>query len=125
MPTAKDRVDGAISVLEADGFPKANIFDAPQAKTDTEAALNAATTVLNAHADIEALGRLRPQRRSRARCRARHRSVNIKPDDVIAVGIGGANSAINEFKKSAADRLLRHGDHLAQAPWLRDLAEPL
>jgi len=100
LPTAKDRVDGAISVLTQNGFPKDHIYDAPQAKTDTEAALNAATTVLNAHADMKhwiafglndeaALGAVRATE-----------SVNIKPEDVIAVGIGGADSAINEFKKT-------------------------
>ncbi len=101
LPTAKDRVDGATKVLEAAGLPAANVFDAPQAKTDTESALNAATTVLNAHADIKhwvaaglndeaALGAVRATE-----------AVNIKPEDVIAVGIGGADSAINEFKKSS------------------------
>jgi L-arabinose transport system substrate-binding protein len=100
LPTAKDRVDGATKVLEAAGLPAANVFDAPQAKTDTESALNAATTVLNAHPDIEhwvaaglndeaALGAVRASE-----------AVNIKPGDIIAVGIGGADSAINEFKKS-------------------------
>ncbi|WP_337268355.1 arabinose ABC transporter substrate-binding protein [Oryzifoliimicrobium ureilyticus] len=99
LPTAVDRVEGAISVLEKNGFPKANIFDAPQAKTDTEAALNAATTVLNKHADIKnwvafglndeaALGAVRATE-----------SVGIAPENVVAVGIGGAESAINEFKK--------------------------
>src|SRR5687767_11273508 len=43
LPTAVDRVEGAITALKAAGFPAENIFDAPQAKTDTEAALNAAT----------------------------------------------------------------------------------
>ncbi|MFN3606824.1 MAG: substrate-binding domain-containing protein, partial [Cypionkella sp.] len=52
LPTAVDRVEGAISALTAGGFDAGNIFDAPQAKTDTEAALNAATTVLNAHPKI-------------------------------------------------------------------------
>lgn len=99
LPTAVDRVEGAISVLEKDGFPKANIFDAPQAKTDTEAALNAATTVLNAHPDIKhwiafglndeaVLGAVRASE-----------SVGIPADGMIGVGIGGADSAINEFKK--------------------------
>lgn len=99
LPTAVDRVEGAISVLEANGFPKANIFDAPQAKTDTEAALNAATTVLNAHPELTkwvafglndeaALGAVRASE-----------SVGIAPENVIAVGIGGAELAINEFKK--------------------------
>jgi L-arabinose transport system substrate-binding protein len=53
LPTAVDRVEGAISVLKAAGFPEANIFDAPQAKTDTEAALNASTVVLNKNAGIK------------------------------------------------------------------------
>lgn len=99
LPTAVDRVEGAISVLKASGFPEANIFDAPQAKTDTEAALNAATTVLNAHPEIKhwvafglndeaVLGAVRATE-----------SVGIPADSVIGVGIGGADSAINEFKK--------------------------
>jgi L-arabinose transport system substrate-binding protein len=100
LPTAVDRVEGAISVLKANGFKAENIFDAPQAKTDTEAALNAATTVLNAHADIKkwvafglndeaVLGAVRASE-----------SVGIPADGMIGVGIGGADSAINEFKKA-------------------------
>lgn len=99
LPTAVDRVEGALTVLKANGFPEANIFDAPQAKTDTEAALNAATTVLNKNAGIKkwvavglndeaVLGAVRATE-----------SVGIAPDSMIGVGIGGAESAINEFKK--------------------------
>jgi L-arabinose transport system substrate-binding protein len=99
LPTAVDRVEGAISVLKAAGFPAENIYDAPQAKTDTEAALNAATTVLNKHADVKywvafglndeaVLGAVRATE-----------SVGIPAANVIGVGIGGADSAINEFKK--------------------------
>ena len=99
LPTAVDRVEGAISVLKANGFPADRIFDAPQAKTDTEAALNAATVVLNAHPDIKkwvafglndeaVLGAVRASE-----------SVGIPADGMIGVGIGGADSAINEFKK--------------------------
>lgn len=102
LPTAVDRVEGAISVLKAAGFPAANIYDAPQAKTDTEAALNAATTVLNKHANVKhwvafglndeaVLGAVRASE-----------SVGIAPDSMIGVGIGGAESAINEFKKPSA-----------------------
>jgi L-arabinose transport system substrate-binding protein len=99
LPTAKDRVDGATKVLlKAAGFPSPTVFDAPQAKTDTEAALNAATITLNAHPDIKhwvafglndeaALGAVRATE-----------TAGIA-GDVIAVGIGGADSAINEFKK--------------------------
>jgi L-arabinose transport system substrate-binding protein len=102
LPTAVDRVEGAISVLKAAGFPAENIYDAPQAKTDTEAALNAATTVLNKHANVKywvafglndeaVLGAVRASE-----------SVGIATDNIIGVGIGGAESAINEFKKPSA-----------------------
>lgn len=99
LPTAVDRVEGAIAALKANGFPEANIFDAPQVKTDTEAALNAATTVLNSHPEIKhwvafglndeaVLGAVRATE-----------SVGIKADSVIGVGIGGSDSAISEFQK--------------------------
>ena len=102
LPTAVDRVGGAVAVLKANGFPAENIFDAPQAKTDTEAALNASTTVLNKHSDIKnwiafglndeaALGAVRATE-----------SVGIPAGNVISIGIGGAESAINEFKKPSA-----------------------
>ncbi|GAB2207339.1 arabinose ABC transporter substrate-binding protein [Roseibium sp. ROS1] len=102
LPTAVDRVEGAIAALTAAGFPAENIYDAPQAKTDTEAALNAATTVLNQHADVKkwiafglndeaVLGAVRATE-----------SVGIPAENVIGVGIGGAESAINEFKKPSA-----------------------
>lgn len=117
LPTAVDRVDGAIESLKTAGFPDAMIFDAPQTRTDTEAALNAATTVLNQHADIKhwiafglndeaVLGAVRAGE-----------SVGIGADDFIGVGIGGAESAINEFQKPDATGFfgtvvispLRHG----------------
>ena len=134
LPTAVDRVEGAISVLKAAGFPTENIFDAPQAKTDTEAALNAATTVLNKHADIKnwvafglndeaALGAVRATE-----------SVGIAPENVVAVGIGGAESAINEFKKPKATGFVgtviispkRHGYETAlnMYDWVANGKEP-
>jgi len=102
LPTAADRVNGAISSLTKAGFSTENIFDAPQAKTDTEAALNAATVVLNKHAEIKkwiafglndeaVLGAVRATE-----------SANIPAANVIGVGIGGSDSAINEFKKPDA-----------------------
>lgn len=135
LPTAVDRVEGTISVLKANGFKAANIFDAPQAKTDTEAALNAATTVLNSHADIKkwvafglndeaALGAVRASE-----------SVGIPAGNVIAVGIGGADSAINEFKKPAATGFVgsviispkRHGYETAlnMYEWVKNDKEPV
>jgi L-arabinose transport system substrate-binding protein len=101
LPTAKDRVEGAISVLKQNGFPVQNIFDAPQSKTDTEAALNAATVVLNKNPGIKkwvafglndeaVLGAVRATE-----------AVGLKAGSVVGVGIGGSDAAINEFKKPA------------------------
>lgn len=134
LPTAVDRVEGAISVLKSAGFPAENIYDAPQAKTDTEAALNAATTVLNKHADVKywvasglndeaVLGAVRASE-----------SVGIPADNVIGIGIGGAESAINEFKKPAATGFFgtviispkRHGYETAlnMYDWIANDKEP-
>lgn len=101
LPTAKDRVEGAISVLKKNGFVAQNIFDAPQAKTDTEAALNAATVVLNKNAGLKkwvafglndeaVLGAVRATE-----------TVGLKAADMVGIGIGGSDAAINEFKKPA------------------------
>jgi L-arabinose transport system substrate-binding protein len=101
LPTAKDRVEGAISVLKQNGFPVQNIFDAPQSKTDTEAALNAATVVLNKNPGLKkwvafglndeaVLGAVRATE-----------AVGLKAGNVVGVGIGGSDAAINEFKKPA------------------------
>jgi L-arabinose transport system substrate-binding protein len=99
LPTAHDRVTGATEVLLAAGFPKANIIDAPQAKTDTENAFNAANIALTKNPrfqkwvafglnDEAVLGAVRA---------AEGRGIGA--DKMIGVGIGGAQSAINEFNK--------------------------
>ncbi|UDL94568.1 arabinose ABC transporter substrate-binding protein [Lichenihabitans sp. PAMC28606] len=100
LPTAKDRVDGATAMLLKAGLPQANIFNAPQDKTDTEAALNAATTVINAHPDVKHWAAIGLNDEAVLGAVRATESVGIKPADVIGVGIGGADSAINEFKKS-------------------------
>jgi L-arabinose transport system substrate-binding protein len=99
LPTAHDRVAGATEVLLAAGFPSANIIDAPQAKTDTENAFNAANIAMTKNPRIQkwvsfglndeaVLGTVRA---------AEGRGVSA--DNMIGVGIGGAQSAINEFNK--------------------------
>ncbi len=134
LPTAVDRVEGALSVLKANGFPEANIFDAPQAKTDTEAALNAATVVLNKNASVKkwvavglndeaVLGAVRATE-----------TVGIPADSMIGIGIGGADSAINEFKKPSATGFFgtviispkRHGYETAlnMYEWIANGKEP-
>lgn len=134
LPTAADRVGGAELALKAAGFPETNIFDAPQARTDTEAALNAATIVLNQHPDIKhwvafglndeaVLGAVRAAE-----------SVGIGAGDMIGIGIGGADSATNEFEKPDATGFFgtvvispkRHGYETAlnMYEWIANGTEP-
>ena len=101
LPTAKDRVDGATAVLVKDGLPPADVFNAPQDKTDTEAALNAATTVINAHPEVKHWAAIGLNDEAVLGAVRATESVGIKPADVVGVGIGGADSAINEFRKGA------------------------
>ena len=99
LPTAHDRVTGATDVLTAAGFPRENIIDAPQARTDTENAFNAANVAFTKNPkfqkwvsfglnDEAVLGTVRA---------AEGRGFGA--DKMIGVGIGGAQSALNEFNK--------------------------
>lgn len=99
LPTAKERTDGVLSVLNAAGFPAANIVNAPQIKTDTESAFNAGNTALVQNQkfkkwiafglnDEAALGAVRAAE-----------GQGIKADSMIAIGIGGSASATSEFAK--------------------------
>ncbi|GAB7129143.1 arabinose ABC transporter substrate-binding protein [Silvimonas sp. JCM 19000] len=99
LPTAKDRTDGAIAALTAGGFPKANIINAPQAKTDTEAAFNAANVAITQNPKFKhwlAFGLNDEAVLGAVRAAEGH---GAKADDMIGIGIGGSQSALNEFKK--------------------------
>jgi L-arabinose transport system substrate-binding protein len=134
LPTAHDRVAGAVSALTAAGFPAANIIDAPQAKTDTENAFNAANIAITKNPqfkhwiafglnDEAALGAVRAAE-----------GRGFKADNMIAVGIGGSESAINEFKKPSATGFFgsvlispkRHGyeTSLDMYDWITQNKEP-
>ena len=100
LPTARERSRGAVDALLAAGFLQANIIDAPQAKADTENAFNAANIAMTAHPnytrwiafglnDEAALGAVRA---------AEGRGIGA--DGMLAVGIGGSKSALNEFAKA-------------------------
>lgn len=100
LPTAKERTDGAIAALTAAGFPKDNVVNAPQAKTDTENAFNAANIAITQNPkykhwvafglnDEAVLGAVRAAE-----------GRNFGANDVIGVGIGGSQSALNEFAKA-------------------------
>ena len=102
LPTAHERTQGALDALKAAGFPAANMIDAPQAKTDTESAFNAANIAFTKQSgfkhwlvfgmnDEAVLGAVRA---------AEGRGLGA--DAVIGIGIGGSKTAQNEFSKPAA-----------------------
>jgi len=99
LPTAKARTVGAADALKAAGIPAANVIDAPQAKTDTENAFNAANVALTKNGkfkhwvafglnDEAALGAVRAAE-----------GRGLKADNFVGVGIGGSKAALNEFAK--------------------------
>lgn len=102
LPTARERTQGAIDALKAGGFPAANLVEAPQAKTDTESAFNAANIAFTKNAkfkhwvafgmnDEAVLGAVRAAE-----------GRGIKQDAMAAIGIGGSQTALNEFAKPQA-----------------------
>ena len=102
LPTGRERTGGAVSALKAAGVPAANIIDAPQTKTDTESAYNAATIAFTKHPKIThwvAFG-LNDEAVMGAVRAAEGRG--LKADAMIGVGIGGSRTALNEFAKPAA-----------------------
>lgn len=99
LPTGRERTLGAVDALRAGGMPAANVVDAPQAKTDTESAFNAANIAFTKNArfkrwvafglnDEAALGAVRAGE-----------GRGLKADALLAIGIGGSQTALNEFTK--------------------------
>ncbi|MFM0326309.1 arabinose ABC transporter substrate-binding protein [Caballeronia glebae] len=134
LPTAHDRTAGATDALVAAGFPKANIVVAPQAKTDTENAFNAANIALTKNPQYKhwvayALndeGVLGAVRAAEGR--------GFKADNMIGIGIGGSDSALNEFKKPNPTGFYgtviispkRHGEETSELmyAWIKDGKAP-
>ncbi|WP_236610675.1 substrate-binding domain-containing protein [Verminephrobacter aporrectodeae] len=134
LPTAKERTDGAIASLTRAGFPGANILNAPQAKTDTEAAFNAAGIAMTKNPkfkywvafglnDEAVLGAVRAAE-----------GRGVKAGQIIGVGIGGSKSALNEFAKPMVTGFFgtvlispkRHGYETAMNmyEWIKSGKEP-
>jgi len=99
LPTARERTQGALDALKAAGLPVANLIDAPQAKTDTESSFNAANIAFTKNAkfkrwvafgmnDEAVLGAVRAAE-----------GRGIKQDAMLGIGIGGSQTALNEFSK--------------------------
>jgi L-arabinose transport system substrate-binding protein len=134
LPTAKERTDGAVDSLSKAGFPAANILNSPQQKNDTEAAFNATNVTITKNPkfkhwiafglnDEAALGAVRALE-----------GKGFKADSVIAVGIGGSASALNEFAKAEPTGLFgtvlispkRHGYETAlnMYEWIKNGKQP-
>jgi L-arabinose transport system substrate-binding protein len=101
LPTARERTQGAVDALVAAGLPAASVVDAPQARTDTESAFNAANIAFTKHGerkhwvvfglnDEAVLGAVRAAE-----------GRGLKSDAVVGIGIGGSQTALNEFAKPA------------------------
>ncbi|ALL68496.1 L-arabinose-binding periplasmic protein precursor AraF [Paraburkholderia caribensis MBA4] len=99
LPTSRDRTSAAADALVAAGLPRANVINAPMHHPDTENGFNAANIVLTKNPqfkrwvafglnDESVLGAVRAAE-----------GRGIKMDNMIGVGIGGSESALNEFKK--------------------------
>lgn len=134
LPTAKERTDGVIAVLQQAGFPMENLVDAPQASADTKGAIQAVEsalssppafkhwisfgmndeTVLGAVIGLEAKG--------------------FGAENVIGIGIGGSEAAIAEMSKKQASGFVgtivispkRHGFETAlnMYNWIKNRQTP-
>ncbi|MES2898190.1 MAG: substrate-binding domain-containing protein [Pseudomonadota bacterium] len=99
LPTAVERTGGAVDALKAAGLPAANVIDAPQSRTDTESAFNAANIAFTKQQKFKqwlAIG-LNDEAVLGAVRAAEGRG--LKREAMIGVGIGGSKTALNEFAK--------------------------
>ncbi len=100
LATAVERVEGTKSVLIKNGFPEDKIFESPQRTTDVEGGFNAANPVITNHPEIKnwlvfslnddtTLGVVRA---------LEGRGFTVA--NTLAVGIGGQQQVIDEFRKA-------------------------
>jgi L-arabinose transport system substrate-binding protein len=133
LDTARERTDGAVEGVTSKGFPTASIFRAPQKTTDVPGGRDAVTVVLTQHStvkhwliagmnDAAVMGAVRATE-----------AYNIKPADVIGIGING-DSALEDLKKPEPTGLYgsillqakRHGFDTADMmyKWIKNGVEP-
>ncbi|RYG30668.1 arabinose ABC transporter substrate-binding protein [bacterium] len=133
LDTAKERTEGAQEGLVGKGFPAAQIYTAPQKTTDVPGGRDAANVVLTQHPtvkhwliagmnDAAVMGAVRATE-----------AFNIKPENVIGIGING-DSALEDLKKPQATGLFgsillqakRHGFDTSEMmyKWIKDGVEP-
>jgi len=134
LPTSHDRTASAADALVAAGLPRANVINAPEAKSDTENAFNAANIALTKNPQFKhwvAFG-LNDEAVLGAVRAAEGRG--IKAENMIGVGVGGSDSALNEFKKPVPTGFFgtviispkRHGQETSELvyEWIKTGKEP-
>lgn len=100
LQTAKERTSGAIDTLVKKGFPKEKIIAAPEKTTDVNGGFDAANIALTKNPKVKQWimfsmndeGLLGGVRATEGR--------GYNAENVIAVGIGGTGTAVEEFKKA-------------------------
>lgn len=133
LDTAHERTEGAVEGLTGKGFPAANVYRAPQKTTDVPGGRDAATVVLTQHPNVKhwliagmndaaVMGAVRATE-----------SFNIKPENVIGIGING-DAALEDLKKPQPTGLFgsillqakRHGFDTADMmyKWIKNGTEP-
>lgn len=125
LPTAMKRVEGAAAGLKAAGFPEANIFFVSLPEPSIASSFNTAESVFQKHAECKhwlvcgpnddcVLGSVRRLEK------------DMKPIDIIGIGINGDKAAIDEFKKADLTGFFgtiqlearKHGEDTARAAYL-------
>jgi L-arabinose transport system substrate-binding protein len=133
LDTAKERTEGAQEAIVKAGLPPSSVYPAPQKTTDVPGGRDAATIVLTQHPNVKhwliagmndaaVMGAVRATE-----------AYNIKPADVIGIGING-DAALEDLKKPQPTGLFgsillqakRHGFDTADMmyKWIKDGTEP-
>lgn len=99
LPTARERTTGAIDALKAAGLPAANVVDAPQSKTDTESAFNAANIAYTKQQKFKKWVAVALNDESVMGAVRAAEGRGMRADAMIGIGIGGSKTAQNEFAK--------------------------
>jgi L-arabinose transport system substrate-binding protein len=98
LNTLKERTDGAVSALEAAGFPKEKIYRSTQKTTDQPGAFDAANTLLTQHPEVKRWLVLSVNDEGVLGAVRALENRGFGSDTVIGIGIGG-QTAIEEFEK--------------------------
>lgn len=133
LATAKERTDGATSVLTAAGFPKDHIYSAPERTPDIPGAFEAANTLLTQRANVKHWLVCGPNDNSVLGAVRALEGRGVAVDDAFAIGINGTDCIV-ELEKAKPTSF--HGSMLLSAKehgyktcemlykWIKDGVEP-